>query len=217
MAIVPIRNLGQLGVMTDVEPVDLHPNVWSYAANVRFADNKISRGPVFSKLGQDTTNTAPRWSYSFRLQGETSTFLVCNQDGTVATLTPSGVDTLTYDDVSVAAYTPSSQDLPFTATMLSTVAYVNRQDRVPWAYIPGASDFTTLSVWDSTWRCKALRSFNGCLVALNITKGATEYPTMVKTSDFAAFASEPASWTASLTNSATENVLSDLRDRKSVV
>lgn len=212
MALATIRNLGQLGVITDVDPVDLPLNAFSYVANVRFADNKVARSPVFSKLGQTTTNTAPRWVYSFRLQGATSQFLSCNQDGSLATIVPSGLGALTYDYVSVAAYTPSDQDLPFTATVLSNVAYVNRQDRVPWSLVPGGTDFTTLSGWDSTWRCQSLRSFNGCLVALNVTKGATEYPTMVKTSDFAAFATVPGSWTASLSNSATENVLSDLSE-----
>lgn len=212
MALVPVRNLGQLGVITDIDPNDLPPNAFTYAANVRFADNKVSRGPVFSKLGQTTSNLYPRWVYSYRLQEQTSTFISCNKDGTLATLVPSGVDALTYEDVSVAAYTPSDQDLPYTATVLSNVAYVNRQDRVPWSLVPGDTDFSTLSGWDSTWRCKALRSFNGCLVAMNVTKGATEYPTMVKTSDFAPFATVPGSWNASLVNSATENVLSDLTE-----
>lgn len=212
MALVPLRNLGQFGVNTDLDPLDLPITVFTAGSNVRFSDGKISRGPSFAKLGQYTEQTAPRWSYSYKLQS-TAKFLVMNEDGTVAEVYPDApASPLDYTDISVSGYTPSTQTLPFTATMLSNVVYVNRQDRVPWSITPGSSAFVTLANWDSGWRCKALRSFNGCLVAINVTKGATEYPTMVKTSDFAGFGAVPGTWTASLTNSATENVLSDIAE-----
>lgn len=213
MALVPVRNIGQYGVNTDVDPLDLPLAVFNYAANVRFVDNKVSRGPVFAHLGVNAENTAPRWAYGFRLQGESSTFLVMAQDGTVASVAPGSPGSpLTRTPMSPAGYTPATLSVPYTATVLSNVMYANRNDRVPWSLTPGSSTFTDLPNWNATWRCQSLRSFNGCLVALNVTKGATVYPTMVKTSDFAPFGSVPATWTASTTNSATENVLSDMVD-----
>lgn len=212
MALVPLRDIGQYGVNTDLDPLDLPVTVFTSASNVRFADGKISRGPVFASLGKSTANTAPRWSYSYRLQSA-SKFLVANQNGTIASVTPAALGSpLNYTDISITGYTPSEQPMPYTGTILSNVVYLNRQDRVPWSMTPAQTQFNALSNWDSTWRCKALRSFNGSLVAINVTKGAVEYPTMVKTSDFAGFAAVPGSWTASLTNSATENVLSDMTE-----
>jgi hypothetical protein len=212
LALVPLRNLGQYGVNTDVDPIDLPVTVFTAGQNVRFSDGQISRGPVFASLGSSVSTQAPRWSYGYKLQG-VANFLVASQNGTVAEVTPNPVSgVLGYSDISVVDYTQATLPMPYTATMLANVVYMNRQDRVPWSKAPGDSQFVTLPNWDSSWRCKALRSFNGCLVAMNITKGATEYPTMVKTSDFAGFGDPPGTWTASLSNSATENVLSDISE-----
>jgi hypothetical protein len=213
LALVPIRNIGQYGVNTDIDPLDLPITVFTAGSNVRFADNKISRGPAFGSVGSSTSNNAPRWSFSYRLQGQASTYLVMNDNGTVASLGVSSPGSpLVYTDRSVSGFTPSPQSLAYTATMLSNVVFVNRQDRVPWSMIPTGTQFTTLANWDSTWRCKALRSYNGCLVALNITKGAIEYPTMIKTSDFAPYGAVPLTWNAGLSNSATENVITDMTE-----
>jgi hypothetical protein len=115
-------------------------------------------------------------------------------------------------DASLAGYVPSNADTPFTSTILSGVLYQNRSDRVPWALLASATNFVNLANWDSTWRCGVLRSFNSSLVALNVTKGGTSYPNMVKTSDFALSGAVPASWDESdPTNNAYENVLAEMK------
>lgn len=213
MTIVPFRDIGKLGVNTDWSPVDLPPQAFTMATNVRFTNNRIQRGPLFSSIGS-LSNTSPRYCISFKLLNASSQFLVLNQNGTITNWVASTPNTTPVEtNISPAGYTPSAQpNLTYTATLLNDVVYVNRNDRVPWYKTTGGSTFSTLPVWDSTWRCEALRSFQGVLVAINVTKGSTKYPTMVKTSDFTVFGSTPGAWVGSTTNSATENVIGDLND-----
>ena len=88
--------------------------------------------------------------------------------------------------------------------------YVNRSDRVPWSMATGDTSFKALPNWPSDWRCDALRSYEGVLIAINVMKNGIKYPNMVSTSDFSVYGSVPGSWNASTTNSATENVIADL-------
>jgi hypothetical protein len=119
----------------------------------------------------------------------------------------SGVET----DLSVFAYVDASAELPFTDCRLADVKYVNRGDRVPWFRRTTDTTYQPLTNWDSTWRAKLLRSCGSALVALNVTKGATTYPTMVKTSEFALVNTVPTTWDNTLTtNNATENVLAEM-------
>jgi hypothetical protein len=141
----------------------------------------------------------------------TPAFLIGLKNGTVHSWSVSGVGaTPTDTDISPTGYTPSDFDTPYTALINNNILYVNRPDRVPWYMVIGGVKFATLPNWDPTWRCQVLRSCGAALVAINVTKGATAYPTMVKTSDFTLFGATPGSWTAAPSNSATENVLPDL-------
>jgi hypothetical protein len=66
--------------------------------------------------------------------------------------------------------------------------------------------------WDTTWRANLLRQCAGALVALGITKGATVFPTMYKTSEFAQINSPPSTWDSNdPTNNATENSIGGLQ------
>lgn len=213
MTLVPVRDIGKLGVNTDWSPLDLPVTAWTMGTNVRFVDNRIKRGPVFSQIGELTVNTTPRYSVSYKTLNDTAKYLLLNQDGTIIDFQASSPGTTpSQTNISVSGYAPSTATLPYTATIVNGVVYVNRSDRTPWYMSTSGSSFATLPVWDSTWRCESLRAINGVLVAINVTKGATKYPTMVKTSDFTTFGSTPGAWVASPTNSATENILSDLQE-----
>lgn len=213
MTLVPIRAIGKLGVNTDWSPLDLPVTAWTMATNVRFVDDRIRRGPIFNTIGELTANGSPRYSLSYKTLNGTAKYLVLNQDGTITDFQASSPGSApTETNISVSGYSASSADIPFTATILNDVLYVNRSDRVPWYMRTSSSSFSTLPVWDATWRCESLRSIQGVLVAINVTKGGVKYPTMVKTSDFTTFGSTPGAWTAATTNSATENVIADLQD-----
>ena len=84
---------------------------------------------------------------------------------------------------------------------------------MPWAKTPGSADFSPLSNWSSAWQAKLLRSYNGALVALNVTKSGVVQPSLVKTSDIVSDVGQvPTSWDHTVTtNNATENLLLDLQ------
>ena len=59
MAIIPVRDLGSVGVITDVASYNLPINGFSTAINVRFDEGKVRRAPVFRKV-KDSLGFTPR-------------------------------------------------------------------------------------------------------------------------------------------------------------
>ena len=206
MPILPIRNLGQIGVITDVNAYDLPPNAISKANNVRFDDGKIKRSFVFRSV-LATTSVTPVFSFTYKIPSGFDKIGIADRNGKVW-FYQSGTE----EDVTETTWTPANSELPWTYTYLQGVGYLNQADRVPWFYKEGSTDFAKLTNWTSTWRCRSLRAFKDYLVALNVTKGTTEYPTMVKWSDIAQYNAVPASWDETLTtNSAGENTISQMK------
>jgi hypothetical protein len=130
------------------------------------------------------------------------------KNGTVNRFT-SGAETA----YSIAGYVPSVVDAVWSSTTLAGVTYVNRSDRSPWYLRTSDTQFQNLAGagWDATWSAKLLRTCAGALVALNVTKGATAVPTMVKTSSIPTAGTVPASWDHTVPATlATENILAEM-------
>lgn len=71
MPILPIRNLGQIGVVSDLNSYDLPLNGISRANNVRFDDGKIKRANVFRSV-LATTSATPVFSFTYFVAGGAS-------------------------------------------------------------------------------------------------------------------------------------------------
>ena len=52
---LPIRGLGSVGVVTDVDPYSLPINAYTRAKNVRFDSGKVTRGPIFRGVSPAVT------------------------------------------------------------------------------------------------------------------------------------------------------------------
>lgn len=203
---LPIRTLGQVGVVTDVNPYDLPVNGISKANNVRFKDGSILRSNVFRSVLATTAST-PVFTFAIRQTGDFDKIGIGDKNGFVYTYKN---DTET--DVTPASWSSSNSDEPYTYTYLQNVAYLNRPDHVPWYFKSTSTDFAALPNWNSNWRCKSFRAYKDYLIALNVTKSTTEYPTMVKWSDIAQLNDYPSSWDETdTTKSAGENVLGDMK------
>jgi len=190
MANVPIRELGSIGVVTDVSSFNLPPNAYSRANNVRFSNGEVSRSPIFRRVinSNTGTDTAPHHVFSLK--------------------SSSGYDTLFYVNFRFEVIEGLAQTsrgnmnstigsfVPFTSAQLADVVYINRNERVPIHRTPSATNFTNLPNWDSTWRCDAIRSYGDFLLALNLTEGSSSYPNRVRFSDIALANSVPGSWDA---------------------
>jgi hypothetical protein len=206
MANLPLRRLGDIGIITDVSPFDLPPNALSQGSNIRCANGKISRAPVCRTV-LATTAATPVFTWVYNKPGEDDLIGIADRTGTLYFYSSSGEV-----DVTPSSYVPAASDSPHTDCVLANVNYINRDDAVPMYYNKSSTDFDELPNWDSTWRCKSLRAYRDALVAINVTKGATNYPNMVKTSDLATIDSVPASWDESdQSNSAYENTINECR------
>lgn len=207
-----VRNLGGTGIISDIRPSDLPPNVFSAGVNVRFENGTVSRGPiareVFNLTAYDTT-FIPGFLFAVpQPAGGPETLITVSTDYTKF-YAESGS---TFSNVTPSTIVSGSRDLPVTSSFLGGVTYVNHRSNVPFQFRPSDTKFNPLSNWDPTWRCQVLRAYKDMMVAFNVTKGSQAYPSMVKWSDYTQFGSPPPSWDATLTtNSAGENILNQMR------
>lgn len=202
MPTVPIRGVGEVGLVTDLNPQDAPMSAWQDARNVRFAEGVLSRYSIFK-------NARPNYPKTpvgvFNGSSTTDGYLVTVfSDGTVEQ----------YSNGSATSVTPTTTTGPatdhITTTILGGVSYYNRQTDVP-MYRVGVGQFQPIPGWSATDRCVSLRAYKDFLIALNVTLGSGQYGGMVKWSDAAQYGAPPANWdTASPSSLAGENVINDM-------
>ena len=213
MPIVKIRNLGAQGIITDQDPYALPVGTWSNGVNVRFRNNKITPAPVYRTVKSPLAEANPRYSFTAGIGNSNNDLFIGYLSGNVYYYA-NGTETL----YSPTGYTTSSAETYWSSYTIGNVVYCNRADRPPWYFLPTGSRFVDLSTtgaapdrWDPTWSCKIIAQCSGALVALNVTKGANSYATMVKTSSLVSANNIPSSW--DITNPATlatENILQSM-------
>lgn len=205
---VPLRDIGQLGIISDRNAHDLPFQAWTDALNLRFSRGKISRYSVFKTFHESYWYTKQPIGVLEAGGVESDGCLVTvfndgsmeqRMDGATADVTPTG--------------TLGVSDEPSTYCKLGGLTYVNRPSDVPvFRENPSDGAFAALTGWDTNDRCSVLRSYKDYLIALNVTKTVTNYPAMVKWSDAAQVGAPPANWdVTSLSSHAGETVLNDAR------
>ena len=189
MAIIPIRNLGDAGVVTDVSPYNLPLSAYSKAVNVRFDEGKVRRSPIFRTV-LPSLGYNPRFAFGIVPSTGFDTALVISNDYVIKEYSNG---TLTDRSGSISA---SDDPRPFTGTTLADVTYINRPDRVPVFRAPAGTNFADLTNWTSNHRCVSLRAFGDQLIALNMTEGSSTFPNRVRFSNIVLANSIPDSWDA---------------------
>lgn len=207
MPTIPVRKLGSIGVITDVNPVDLPPEALTDARNVRFSNGRITNSHVWREALASPSGGTP----VFMFEGErTNNFDILGyvtKDGKVY-----HVSNNTAMELTASGYTPANSDSIRTFCTLQGVYYVNQEDHVPWYYSSGSTLYDELPNWDTNDRCKVLRGFKDYLVALNVTKSGSIFPNLVKWSDIAQYDDVPDSWDPDdTTKSAGENTLAEIQ------
>lgn len=205
MANLPLRNLGQVGVITDANPYSLPANAFSKAQNVVFDENRVQRAPLFKQLfpairsllsyadssgtfdaqtgtydaAQGTPASAARFVGSYADPSFGETVFVCDNDGAVRSY-PNG--SLTF--ISPGAGTITNEE-PWTHAQVGGLSFLARAGMRP--YVRNVKTDVTYSLmagdWVSTHSAKVVRGYLDYVIMLNVTKSTTEYPTMVKWSD----------------------------------
>lgn len=209
MPTVPFRGVGEIGVITDLESHDIPFNAWQEAKNLRFSDGVVSRYSVFKQFEENYSYTKVPVGVFEGGGPEGAGYLITvfndgsmeqRNSGATTDVTPSG--------------TLVSGTEQITTTFLGGVTYSNRIEDVPvYRLEPTDGPFLPIPAWDSGWHTKSLRSFKDYLIAINVSKGVTEYPVMVKWSDAAQAGAPPPNWDpADLSSLSGENILNDCRD-----
>ena len=241
MATLPIRELGGVGIVTDTNPYDLPANAFSDGNNVIFDENRISRAPVFKQLysaiksvktwadfGADTWASGTGVTYEAAEGNNTSasryvgsvadpatgeTVFVCDNDGTVR-----GYPNGTLQIQTPASGTLVTNEEPWASAQVAGISVLSRESTRPYARnltTDSQYSYFNTSQWAATDTCAVIRSYGDFLIALNVTKGAVEYPTMVKWSNPIQYGSSVSSivWDPSdPANTAGENILGELRN-----
>lgn len=195
-----------LGLILDEQPHELPDGAFSGGLNVRFTDGYAARisghtsvlnapSAAAYHVANYPTATVNYWVHS-TLAGAFA------DDGTTKT------------DITGTALSGAAGDM-FTSCVLGGVYIQNNQVQVPMFWGGDtALNLATVTGWDAAWRCKSLRAFKVYLLALNVTKGASNYPSMVKWSHAAEPGTLPTSWNeADATLDAGEQDLAETPDK----
>jgi len=236
MANLPVRNLGDIGVITDANPYDLPNNAFSDARNVVFDNGRISRSPVFKKLfptptsaklfSEYTTETFADSTGTFEnAEGAPVTdirFVASFEDpvnGTVALVADKTGEVRAYPNGALEFVTPVSGTLvtneeTWSHTQVAGLSILSRAGMVPYGRkITTDTEYEYLSGdWSANDTCAVVRGYRDFFIALNLVKSGVAYPTMVKWSGLIPQGTEVANieWDPTdPTSAAGENILGD--------
>jgi hypothetical protein len=208
MPTIEINDLASLGAILDRPSYMLPPEAWSLAHNMDFRDG-VARKMKGTSQVFGTPGVAPHFAMPIQSASQTWWLYTSLTKGYV-------YDGATHTDITRTSggdYT-AANTRDWNGTILGGIPILNSGTDVPqyWASYSAATKLAALSNWTSTHRCKVMRALGPHLIAGNITKGATLYPHMVKTSHPADPGSLPSSWDQTdETKDATENDLSDVQ------
>jgi len=190
MSIIPVRDLGQIGLITDIPGYNIPLNAVTRAHNVIFDERNIRRAPIFRTV-KDSLGFTPRFAMGITPSTGFDQIIMVSDDWAIKEYTSGSVSDRS------GSITGSSDPRPFNGTILADVVYLNREDRIPVYRTVSGTNFADLPNWDSTWRAAAIRGYKDQLLALKVTEGVNSFPNRIRFSDITTANSVPGSWDAS--------------------
>src|SRR5574343_158264 len=208
----PVENVGQIGIIKDVPPHTLPDNAWSDGRNVRFRDGYAENTQTIADA-YGTPPVAPYFMMAHTATGSRS--LIYAGLSKLYSVSGSTHTNITRQSTGVDIIYSATSDQFWTGFVLGGIAVLNNPADTPQFWNGSvASRAADLSNWTAGMRCKALRVFKNYLIALNVTKGSTNYQHMVKWSHPADPGSVPSTWDhTDVTKDAGEYDLSDSQSR----
>ena len=201
MALIPLENAGQTGIVQDIQPWQLPINAWSDGNNVRMEHGSVHKCKGYGSV-METCPVAPYHVVYIKDAEGNKYWVACG----LTAVHVYDVDAATWTDItrSSGAYTATATE-GWSSTVIGGVLILNNFKDVPqfWAIsastgLPStATALADLTNWTATDRCKSMRSFRSFLVALNIedkSSGTLRQSRVVKWSTEAAIQTVPASW-----------------------
>lgn len=192
MPMVPIKNVGAIGVNKDLSAAELPLNAWTDSSNIRFLD-----GMLMPFYGQGEVYTSPAYVPQYVLPcsvGGQRYWIYATATKTFAVTITGGAAVHT----DITHLTPRSGVVnAWTGCVFGGVPILNSGDtsKIPmyWNLNLGAK-FVDLTGWPANTYCKALRPYKQFLIALGMTKAGVSLPYMVKWSSPAVPGAIPSTW-----------------------
>ena len=194
MPLVPITNVGEHGIVKDINAWQLPPNAWTEGNNIRAEHNAIQKSPGYLEV-MESCPIAPYFITNLEVGGANYWIV----GGLAKIYVHNGT---TWTDITRASggdYSATARE-NWTATVLGGILVMSNGYDAPqfWALAAGIPAVTTkmadLTYWPASTECKSLRAFKSFLVALNVTKSSVPYTSLVKWSTAAATQAVPLSW-----------------------
>lgn len=189
MAIVPIDNIGAVGLVRDSESRELMPEAWDSVRNVRFrngiAETSHGEAQVFGAL-----SVTPNWIMAADIGGVNYWFYA-NDTAIYRTDGTAHVDVTRLAGPYVAETNPQ-----WNGCTLGGVPIVNNKGGIdyPQYYDSGTAKFADLTAWPANLTAKVIRSFKQFAIALNLTDSGTPLPFSLRWSHPADPGTVPSSW-----------------------
>ena len=186
----PVSNVGQFGIINDLQPHEIPLNAWSGGQNIRFRDGYVEKFKGYSEVFA-TPLWAPYWLLPAAFG--TSYFWI------YASLTKVGATNMaSHGDITrVAGNYAATADINWTGDVLGGLPVLTNGVDVPqvWNTPSLSTPLVNLPNWPANYSCRSLRTFKQFLVALDIVKATgTRYPSLVKWSHPADPLTVPTSW-----------------------
>ena len=179
MAIVPVRQLGQVGIIKDRDPYDLPPNAFSDGNNVRIVDGKIGKATGWVTEIEEADDAllsgeTIRLTGGYFLEGSNTDILITD----TKVLQYNGA---AFADVTPTAGIPAGGD--WQIEQIGNSLIINNVLSVPFVLHPGDTQFAPFANWPADLRAKQIKPYQGFLIALGVQDGGADRPYLVKWSD----------------------------------
>ena len=196
MPTVSLRNLGEIGLISDRPNYDIPDNAFNLVENVRFFNGTAQKSS--SPVERFSINTGAIWSEIF-LASDVVNYTYATGSA-IYEIDSGGVSS----DVSKAG----GYSTDYWQSFVWGVSPVyNNAGEDPQIKEDGDLLFKDLPNWPANLKCRVLRPFRSFMVAMNLNDAGTDLPTTVRWSNEAEPGAVPDSWVALPTNLSGSNYL----------
>lgn len=194
MSFKPIDEMYKVGVMTDIDPYSLPPNVVEYSTNIDFrGDVALQALGYTDTLGGDLLDP-PLVLIPINDAGIDLLFGLT--ESKAHRYTYSGVDGWEITDITRTTSAYSAAIGTWSWVYHKGVFYINSSFDLPQSKVStgSSSQFIDLPNWPSTNKAEFFRSFRDVLVALNTTESGVNFPYRLRWSSPTSGGAVPTSW-----------------------
>ena len=206
MPVIKLNKLGAEGLNTEVAITDLSPRQWNDALNVSFRKDSVYRSLGFQSAAVlGTPSATPYFLFQAKdaVQGNdyiiyaglNKVYAIIGETNTHVNITRTTSTASSVGDINYSATVNNA----WQAGVINGIAVLNNGSDIPqkWTQALSTQRLLNLDGWTSaagTLRARVVRPFKNYLIALDVTKGTTRFPQMVKWSTSASAGNVPLFW-----------------------